>query len=244
MQITIGLDLTDIHDILNKKTHLKDYKNAKTDPRLKYFEVDDDEEDRPANESIEINTAASLLYGAFKKVMPVIKNNKIHNCFKSIFSNIKNLDKRHPRGSRRVHTGLATEEGKAMLKNFSFQPKLKLDNLISRRFSFDPLNGILSWLNFIPSEHLKNPGTAHLASLTLYCVNADFENRVTDMTVSESFIVKTNSNDPIDIVIKVPKSEFAEGVNIYMLQVIFCKHVNKELYDMVTGRTWTIVEVC
>ena len=221
------LTTSDLNEIIMGRAKLTDF-FPKPVPRIKSILVEGETE-KP-NESREFTKAATLLNDAFKTIIPRLKVNNVHSRLRSMLAEVKNHDLQHKRGLRNVQTALLTEAGKEAFKSFEFQHKNSLNATLIHPYEFDKSMRIFSIKNLSPKQDINSDPGSNRVGFQLFRVNVDFENAITDIHKSEEVLLHPDSCAKVDVELKIIESTLGEGIDIYMLQILFYEQVNGTLY--------------
>lgn len=243
MSKQIELKSGDIMSLFSGKKKLTDFCPKPVPRPYKTLINDDGDQENKPNESKDFTAAASLLYNTFRSVIPFIYVNTVHGRLRSALAEVKNEDKIHKKGTRTVHTGIQTSKGKQYLNQFEFQHKRGLKKLLGKSYDMDTCSGVFSILNLIPKGDVHANIIADRAGFTLYRVNVDFENKEIEIKASEELMLNLYNHEAVDVNIEVKDKSEIEGIEIYMLQILFYDVVNGVRYLRQTGNTATIVGV-
>lgn len=92
------------------------------------------------------------------------KDNRVTSRLTQVLSKVKNHDLLSVRGERNVANGIATPEGKAILKGFDFNSRARMASVLLNYFSVDTTTGEVVLTNLNPAEQVHFPeGTTHFS---------------------------------------------------------------------------------
>ncbi len=97
-----------------------------------------------------------------------------HNSVVQLFHRIKNLDTVHIRGARRVALGLQTEEGRALMDGFEFDPRHAVEDYFRVGYTLYPEVGQLVLAGF-DSNQVHFPQGATRVEVRFILFRMDFE---------------------------------------------------------------------
>lgn len=159
-------------------------------------------------------------------------------------SKIKNLDSTSPRGERQVAIGLATEEGKTLLRGFDFNKEAPMDAVVKREINLDPDTGTITLEDLVPQKHIAYPQGATHVSFRSGALNINMATEEATMEVSPE--VDTAINEETGTITLVPNTiPTGDGNQMYFLLVEFYQEMNGEMYPLNNGafNALSIVEV-
>ena len=176
-------------------------------------------------------TSGKMLRLALGSMVFKAKDNKLSSRMLQVMSKIKNLDTISARGERKVALGIATLEGKQVLRGFDFNAKAPLNNVLFTPISLDTATGGVSFTDFIPIEQLQFPPGATHFSMQSAILQIDFETGVSEIAYSPI------TNLPIDnalnsSVLTPSSSPTGSGVKLYLLLISFYQQVNGVQYSL------------
>ncbi|PNQ72799.1 hypothetical protein C1T31_09825 [Hanstruepera neustonica] len=179
-------------------------------------------------------SSGKLLRTSVRNLMIRAKDNRVASRVTQVMTQIKNVDTTSIRGERNVATGLATPEGKAILKGLDFNNRAILSAVFFAPFSVDTATGEITIPNFTPANDISYPSGATHVSLSCAFLNLDFDS--TDSAIEYSPIV----NLPIDatsatqtlVPAGVPSGS---GNEIFLLLVEFFQEINGVQYVLKNG---------
>jgi hypothetical protein len=103
------------------------------------------------------------------------KDNRVSSRVTQKMTQIKNFDTTSVRGQRNVATGLATPEGKAILKGLDFNNRAILSAVLITPFSVDGATGEITIPNLTPANDIAYPSGATHVSLSSAFLKVDFD---------------------------------------------------------------------
>ncbi len=189
-------------------------------------------------------TAGKVLRDAIRNMVATASDNRVTSRVTQIMTQIKNFDTTSLRGERSVDVGIATVDGKALLKNFNFNDKAILGAILYKPYAVNTTTGVISIANLVPSTDIAAPsGTTHVSVKGAFAI--------VDFDLGTSDVGYTNvTNLPIDptstSVTLTPASVPAgTGTKLYLLQIEFFQEVNAVQYPLNNGayNALAIIEV-
>lgn len=159
------------------------------------------------------------------------KDSKLSSRLLQTMSQIKNLDNTSVRGSRKVGIGINTVEGKLHLKDFDFNNRAPMKNVLFAPYDLDTDTGTVRFTNLIVGEQVQfPPGATHVSLQSVY-LNLDFESDVSAIAYSAVVNVPINLS-PISPVLTPTAVPVGTGVQIYLLFISFYQEVNQVQYSL------------
>ncbi len=189
-------------------------------------------------------TAGKLLRDALRNMVSSASDNRITSRLTQTMSQIKNLDTTSVRGERSVDVGIATVEGKAILKGFNFNDKAILGAILYKPYSVDTSTGVISIANLVPANEIAAPsGSTHMSLKGAFAI--------VDFDLGTSNVEYTNTqNLPIDgtsttVTLTPAAVPTGTGTKLYLLQIEFFQEVNSVQYSLNNGayNALAIIEV-
>ncbi|HEY9220437.1 MAG TPA: hypothetical protein VIO43_02550 [Lutibacter sp.] len=149
-------------------------------------------------------------------------------------SEIKNFDSTSVRGNRSVHLGLATAEGKQLLKGLDFNGRAHLQSVLNAQFSVDTATGVLTIQDFTAQEQLVATESATHVGFRTAFVNLNFDTGLFNTNYSPVVML------PIDLSVStvtltpdgVPAGD---GIPFHLLLIEFYQEMNGVQYPLLNG---------
>ncbi len=172
-----------------------------------------------------------LLRKSLGNMLKLAKDSRVASRLVSVLSKVKNLDLDSPRGERKVGVGLATAEGKSLLKGFDFNNQAKFNRVFRELYTLDPVTGTVGIADFSPSDGLLVPeGTTHV-SLRSAVSRVDFSTG--NYSTGQSPKLNLGLTDPAQEVSLIPDAVPAgDGVLFFYLLIEFFQEVNGIQYPL------------
>ena len=189
-------------------------------------------------------TAGKLLRDAVRNMITTASDNLVTSRLTQIMSQIKNLDTTSARGERSVDVGIATPDGKALLKDFNFNDKAILGAILYKPYTITTSTGVINIANLVPALDIAAPsGTTHMSLKGAFAI-VDFDLGTSDVkfTNVENLPLDNTSTSVVLTPSAVPTGT---GTKLYFLQVEFFQEVNSVQYPLNNGayNALAIVEV-
>lgn len=195
----------------------------------------------------EFGNAASggkVLRDAVRNMIAAAADNRVTSRLTQVMARIKNLDTTSARGERTVAIGIATPEGKVLLKNFNFNNKAILGAVLYKPYSVDTATGVISITDLVPINEIAAPaGSTHFSMKSAFVI-VDFVAGTSDVSYSNV------ENLPIDgtstsITLTPDVVPAGTGTKLFLLQIEFFQEINAIQYSLKNGafNALSIVEV-
>jgi hypothetical protein len=142
------------------------------------------------------------------------KDSQLSSRLLGVMSRIKNLDSISNRGLRNVALGIATPEGKLILKGFDFNANAPLKSVLFAPYVLDTTDGVVKFTDLIPGEQLHFPqGATHFSLQCAYLV-VDFATGISEIGYSniENLPLNFTASSPTLTPSPVP---IATGTKLY-----------------------------
>jgi len=151
-----------------------------------------------------------------------------------MMSDIKNFDSTSVRGQRSVHLGLATAEGKQMLKGLDFNDRAHLQTVLNAQFSVDTATGVLTIPDFTTQEQLAaTEGATHVSFRTAF-VNLNFDTGLFNSSYSPVVLLPIDLS--VSMVTLTPDGVPAgDGIHLHLLLIEFYQEMNGVKYPLLNG---------
>ena len=189
-------------------------------------------------------TAGKVLRDAIRNMVATASDNRVTSRVTQIMTQIKNLDTTSLRGDRTVDVGIATAEGKALLKNFNFNDKAILGAILYKPYTVTTATGVIDIANLVPITDIAAPsGTTHVSLKGAFAI-VDFDLGTSDVgyTNVENLPIDGTSTSVTLTPASVPSGT---GTKLYLLQIEFFQEVNAVQYPLNNGayNALAIIEV-
>jgi hypothetical protein len=178
--------------------------------------------------------AGTLLRDSVGPMLAKAKDSKLSSRMLKLMNEIKNFDSTSVRGHRSVHLGLATAEGKQLLKGLNFNNRANLQSVLNANFSVDTATGVIEIPNFTSQEQLTATESATHVSFRSAFVNLNFDTGLYNTSYSPVVLL------PIDLsestVTLTPDAVPAgDGIQFYLLLIEFYQEMNGVHYPLLNG---------
>ncbi len=189
-------------------------------------------------------TSGKLLRMGVRNMMVKAKDNRVSSRLTQVMTQIKNTDASSVRGERNVGKGLATSEGKTILKGFNFNNRALLSSVLFAPFSVDTPTGEISIQNLKPKNDISYPsGTTHVSLSSAY-LRINFDSAVSSIEYSPVLNIPINSPSSSQTLTPAGVPTGA-GNDVFVLLVEFFQEMNGVQYPLKNGayNVLNIVEV-
>lgn len=174
--------------------------------------------------------SGKLLRTALGSMVFKAKDNRLSSRMMQTMSKIKNADPTSVRGQRNVANGIATAEGKQLLRGFDFNSDAPLKNVLFAPFSLNTNNGEVSFTDLLPAEQLQFPKGATHFSLQSAVLAIDFSAQIFE--ISQSTIVNLPINMNVSSPVLTPEENTGSGLKIFLLLISFYQEINGMQYSL------------
>jgi hypothetical protein len=178
--------------------------------------------------------AGTLLRESVGPMLAKAKDPKLSSRMLKLMNEIKNFDSTSVRGQRSVHLGLATTEGKQLLKGLDFNGRAHLQSVLNAHFTVDTATGIILIPDFTAQEQLAATESATHVGFRTAFVNLNFETGLFNTSYSPVSML------PIDLSISTvtltPDTIPAgDGIQLHLLLIEFYQEMNGVHYPLHNG---------
>lgn len=178
--------------------------------------------------------AGALLRDSVGPMLAKAKDPKLSSRMLKLMSEIKNFDSTSVRGHRSVHLGLATAEGKQLLKGLNFNNRANLQSVLNANFSVDTATGVIEIPDFTSQEQLAATESATHVSFRSAFVNLNFDTGL--YNTSYSPVVMLPIDLSVSTVTLTPDAVPAgDGIQFYLLLIEFYQEMNGVHYPLLNG---------
>lgn len=175
--------------------------------------------------------SGKLLRETISDMLQHAKDNTICPRLVSLLSKVRNLDSNSNPGERTISGGIATEEGRMLLKDFNFNKAAPLRSTLYTHYTLT--KNTLSFDQLVPARHLFYPSNATHCRLSLGIAKVDFENGKGIMTPSESVTLPLDgAATSFELKARKPR---ASGCTFYLLLIEFFQEFHGAQYPVREG---------
>ncbi|MBT8260767.1 MAG: hypothetical protein KJN82_05595 [Bacteroidia bacterium] len=162
------------------------------------------------------------------------KDNRVTSRLTQAMSRTKNEDTTSARGERKVAIGLATPEGKLVLKGFEFNDRAFLSNVLISDYTLDTTTGEVQISDFTPNMDLNAPDGATHVSFRSGFLNLDFTTEEKELQLSPE--LNLSIDDSTTTVTLTPLAvPTGTGFAFYFLKTAFFQEINSVQYPLNNG---------
>ena len=178
--------------------------------------------------------AGKLLRNTVRGMSMNTADSRMSTRLTKVMSRIKNMDTNSIRGERNVAAGLATAEGKQLLKGFNFNIKAPLGAVLHKPCRLDIPAGEIIVDEIVPMNDVSvPPGATHMVFKGGYAV-VDFATGDAALAVSPSTRLPINMDE--EVVDLVPATlPTITGIKLMILCIEFVQEVNGADYPLKNG---------
>lgn len=179
--------------------------------------------------------AAKLVRVSFHSFIKTLTVGGLHARLTGAFSAVKKLDSHSAPGKRTVVNGLATTEGRAVLKEFNFNPGPMVAGILRKPYSIDLANGVIRIIGFQALGDVKCPAATTHVRFKAGFARLDFA--AASAVVEFADEVSVGFNDAAMDIILAPKIApvLANAVSFLVLGIDFYQEVNGKQYLLNNG---------
>ena len=195
----------------------------------------------------EFGAAASsgkLLRLSVRNLLMKAKDSRVASRLTQTMTKIKNLDSTSPRGERIVSIGLATVEGKELLKGFNFNNQAIIGSILFAPISVDAATGEITLTDLNPTNDIAFPSGATHVSLTSAFAKIDFDTGENSIEISPAVNLPIENTTATQTLVP-PAVPTGTGNDFMLILIEFFQEVNGNQYSLKNGafNVLSIVEV-
>ena len=169
--------------------------------------------------------ATKLIRTTFGDLKDRIHFRTLNARLSSVVSKIKYLDNESMRGERKISSGIATDEGKALLNGFSFSELSTINSVMTKAYVLNEETKAVTITGLVTNENLNWTPGADVVGIKMRWANIDFDKNEFD--VVESIEVKSpKSQVPLYISLAFANPPTGSGVNVVVMVITFYQSVN------------------
>ena len=188
--------------------------------------------------------AGKLLRDTVRALSMNTADSRVTSRLTKILAKVKNLDTTSVRGDRNVAAGMATTDGKLLMKGFNFNVKAPLGAVLHKPFELEPSTGEIMISPLVTMNDVSFPqGTTHVIFKSGLAV-IDFTTGNTELAVSPPTRLPI-APDQEDVDVVPTPTPTITGIKFYLLCIEFIQSVNGADYQLKNGafNVLNIVEV-
>jgi hypothetical protein len=192
------------------------------------------------------SSAASgkLLRLSVRNLLMRAKDSRVASRLTQSMTKVKNFDLISDRGDRNVAVGIATPEGKEILKGFNFNNRAIIGSILFAPYSIDGATGEITLTDLNPMNDIAYPSGATHVSLTSAFAKIDFETGENSIEISPAVNLLIDNTTATQTLVP-PAVPTGTGNDFMLLLVEFFQEVNGSQYSLKNGafNVLSIVEV-
>lgn len=189
--------------------------------------------------------SAAKMSSAFRNPLKIYTNgiaeNRMYSRVNALMRKLILLDGISLRGERTVANGIATAEGKELIKNFEFNVHKSLAQTMQCGYTLNVATGTFQVLDFSPKKDLKSPVGATHVGMQLLCYDFDFTTKNYQLKGSEPEMIALEENY-FSLDLSVSDLPDVKGTLMYLLRILFYQEVNG-VFSMLQGNHNGLVTV-
>lgn len=176
-----------------------------------------------------------LLRQALGSIVVKAKDSHLHSRLLGVLLQIKNCDRLSPRGKRNIAAGIATPEGKQILKDFNFNRNALLHNVLHAPYAVDTTTGAITLTDLLPAKQISYPdGATHVGFQSVVCV-VDFETQTHEVVYSTVVNLSVN-HTPASFTLQPTALPSGIGTILFLLSLTFYQENNGVQYALKDDR--------
>ncbi len=189
-------------------------------------------------------SAGKLLRTSIRNLLMKAKDARVASRLTQAMTKIKNLDSTSDRGERKVSIGLATTEGKEILKGFNFNNQAIIGSVLFAPYSIDPATGEITLTDLNPMNDIAYPSGATHVSLTSAYAKVDFDTGENSIEISPAVNLPIDNTTATQSLIP-PAVPSGTGFDFMLILIEFYQEVNGSQYSLNNGayNVLSVVEV-
>lgn len=179
-------------------------------------------------------SAGKLLRTSVRNLLMRAKDGRVASRLTQSMTKIKNLDTTSARGERKVSLGLATAQGKELLKGFNFNIQAIIGSVLFAPYSIDGATGEITFTNLNPLNDIAYPSGATHVSLTSAFAKVDFETGENSIEISPAVNLPIDSTTATQTLIP-PAVPTGTGNDFMLILIEFFQEINGNQYSLNNG---------
>jgi hypothetical protein len=193
--------------------------------------------ERTRENGSEFGAAASsgkLLRTSVRNLLMRAKDSRVASRLTQTMIKVKNFDTTSARGERAVSVGLATTDGKELLKGFNFNNRAIIGSVLFAPYTVDNATGEIAFASLNPVNDIAYPSGATHVSLTSAFAKIDFSTGENSIEISSTVnlpIGNTSASQSMTPT-AVPTGT---GNDFHLLLIEFFQEVNGSQYILKNG---------
>jgi hypothetical protein len=189
-------------------------------------------------------SAGKLLRSSVRNLLMRAKDSRVASRLTQSMTKVKNLDTTSARGERKVSIGLATPEGKEILKGFNFNNRAIIGSVLFAPYTIDPATGEITLTDLNPINDISYPSGATHVSLTSAYAKVDFDTGENSIEISPAVNLPIENTTATQSLVP-PAVPSGTGNDVMLILIEFFQEVNGNQYSLNNGafNVLSIVEV-
>lgn len=179
-------------------------------------------------------SAGKLLRTSVRNLLMRAKDGRVASRLTQSMTKIKNLDTTSARGERKVSLGLATAQGKELLKGFNFNIQAIIGSVLFAPYSIDGATGEITFTNLNPLNDIAYPSGATHVSLTSAFAKVDFETGENSIEISPAVNLPIDNTTATQTLIP-PAVPTGTGNDFMLILIEFFQEINGNQYSLNNG---------
>ncbi|WP_438965710.1 hypothetical protein [Flavobacterium sp.] len=179
--------------------------------------------------------SAAKMSSAFRQPLKVythgIAENRMYSRVNALMRKLILLDGISLRGERTVANGIATAEGKNLVKGFEFNVHQSLAQTLQCGYTLDVATGTIQLTDFTPKKDLKSPVGATHVGMQLLCYDFDFRTKAHALQESDALVVPIDTPTQ-EVTLGITALHTPQGSRFFMLRILFYQEVNGVNYAL------------
>jgi hypothetical protein len=178
--------------------------------------------------------AGKFLRDTIRMLMVSASDAKVTPRVTQLMTKLIKEDMSNDRGSRMPGNGIATTNGKALVKYFNFNNASILDSILLKPYNVNIATGEISIASLDPRNEISVPEGATHFSLSGAMLLIDLNNRTYDLKLTN--VVTNDIRTPLSVSL-VPSSLAAgTGVKLFLLKMEYFQMVSTVKYPLKNGK--------
>jgi len=187
--------------------------------------------------------AGKFLRDAIRMLMVSASDAKVTPRVTQLMTKLIKEDISNDRGSRMSGNGIATPNGKALVKYFNFNNASILDSILLKPYKVNIVTGEISITSLDPRTDISVPEGATHFSLSGAMLIIDLNNRIYDLKLTN--VVNNDITTPLSVILAPSSLPSGMGAKLFLLKMEYFQMVSTEQYPLKNGKfnSLAIIEV-
>lgn len=179
-------------------------------------------------------TTGKVIRRSINSLMLDAKDNRVTSRLTKVLNQVKNEDLVSARGMRNPADGLATPEGRALLKGFNFNGRAGLESVLLAPYTLDTATGEVQIPDLVTANQLRLPEGATHITFSAAFLNLDLTTYESDLQSSNLVNLPIN-NTPTSVTLTPTAAATGTGQSYYLLKIAFFQEINGTQYPLKNG---------